>query len=374
MRQDHSIQAERAGGFTASLRGARIGTALATAALLLAACGAGGGSPAPTTGGSPAGGSPAAGSPGGGGANYPTGNITFVVPFDAGGPTDTVTRLIAAPMGTELGVTVIIENVPGAGGTVAAGQVAGSPPDGYRVLMHHIGMSTAPTLYPDLDYDPLTDFETIGLVTEVPMAIVARPDFPPTDLQGLIDYVGDPANVVTYANAGRGAASHLCGLLFEKATDLDVVEVSYTGTAPAKTDLLGGHVDFMCDQTTNVSAEILAGTVKAYAVTTPARVASLPEVPTTEEAGFGDIAVGVWHGLYVPAGTPEEIVTALSDALKVALQDQKVIDDLAKLGAAPVAQDQATPSALTALLEEQIGLWAPILEAAPTLPPPAPTT
>lgn len=367
MRQDQSSQPERAGGLGARPRAVRFGTVLAAAALVLAACGAGGGSPAPTGGGSAA--------PTAGGAAYPTGNITFVVPFDAGGPTDTVTRLIAGPMGAELGVTIVIENLPGAGGTVAAGQVADSPPDGYRVLMHHIGMSTAPTLYPDLDYDPLEDFETIGLVTEVPMAIVGRPDFPPNDLQELIEYVGDPANTVTYANAGRGAASHLCGLLFEKATDLDVVEASYTGTAPAKTDLLGGHVDFMCDQTTNVSVEILAGSVKAYAVTTPERVASLPDLETTTEAGFPDIKVGVWHGLYAPAGTPEDIVQKLTDALKVALQDQTVIDELAKLGAAPVAQDQATPAALTALLEEQIGLWRPILEAAPTAPPTAgPTT
>src|SRR5687768_13774025 len=273
-------------------RGVRFGTVLAAAALVLAACGAGGGSPAP------------GGSPGGGGA-YPASNITFVVPFDAGGPTDTVTRLIAEPMGAALGGTIVIENVTGAGGTVGAGNVADAPADGYRVLMHHIGMSTAPTLYPDLGFDPLTSFKTIGLVTEVPMAIVGKPDLPPNNMEELVAYVRDPANAVTYANAGRGAASHLCGLLFENATDLDVVEVSFTGTAPAKANLLGGHVDFMCDQTTNVSTEILAGSVKAYAVTTPARVASLPEVPTTTEAGFPDIKVGVWHGLYVPAGTPD---------------------------------------------------------------------
>lgn len=303
-------------------------------------------------------------------AAYPAGTITFVVPFDAGGPTDTVTRLIQTPMQQALGGTIVVENVPGAGGTTAAGQVADAPADGYRVLMHHIGMSTAPSLYPDLPFDPLTDFKTIGLVTEVPMAIVARPDFPPTNLQELVDYVGNPANTVTYANAGRGAASHLCGLLLENATELDVVEVSFTGTGPAKTQLLGGHVDFMCDQTTNVSAEILAGSVKAYAVTTPARVASLPEVPTTTEAGFPDLKVGVWHGLYVPAGTPDAVVTKLTDALKVALKDQTVIESLAALGAAPVPEDQATPAAHTQLLQEQIQLWQPILEAAPSLPPP----
>ena len=337
-----------------------LGVLLTTTALMMAACQPGGAGPSPGRG------SPGA-SPGAGG--YPTGTITIVVPFDASGPTDTVTRLIQPPMQQALGGTIVVENLPGAGGTVAAANVADSPADGHRVLMHHIGMSTAPSLYPDLSYDPLTDFKTIGLVTEVPMAIVARPDFPPNDLEELIAYVGDPANSVTYANAGRGAASHLCGLLFEEATDLDVVEVAYTGTAPAKTDILGGHVDFMCDQTTNVTAEILAGSVKAYAVTTPQRVASLPEVPTSTEAGFPDITVGVWHGLYVPADTPDSVVTELTDALKVALKDQKVIDDLAKLGAAPVSEDQATPAAHTQLLQEQIELWRPILEAAPSLPP-----
>lgn len=368
MGQDHSTQAERTQGPDPGLRRLRFGAVVVAA--LLTACQAGGGTPAP--GGSPGGGSPGAGaSPGG--AAYPTGNITFVVPFDAGGPTDTVTRLIAGPMGAALGVTIVVENVTGAGGTVAAGQVAAAPPDGYRVLMHHIGMSTAPTLYPDLDYDPLESFETIGLVTEVPMTIIGRPEFPPNNLQELVDYVGDNAGTVTYANAGRGAASHLCGLLFEEATDLDVTEVSYSGTAPALTDVLGGHVDFMCDQTTNTTKDIQAGKVKAYAVTTPDRVASLPDLETTEEAGFPDIAVSVWHGLYVPAGTPAEIVTKLSDALKVALKDQTVIDTLAGLGAAPVAQDQATPAALTQRLEEQIELWRPILEAAPTAPPAPPS-
>jgi tripartite-type tricarboxylate transporter receptor subunit TctC len=363
MRQGHSIHAERAGGLGPGLRGIRFGTVLAAAALVFAACQAGEGSPAPGGGGSPSPGG------GGGGEEYPTGNITFVVPFDAGGPTDTVTRLIAGPMGTELGTTIVIENVPGAGGTVAAGQVSDATADGYRVLMHHIGMSTAPALYPDLDYDPQEDFEPIGLVTEVPMTIIGRPDFPPNTMQELVDYVGDPANTVTYANAGRGAASHLCGLLFEDATGLDVTEASYTGTAPALTDLLGGHVDFMCDQTTNTSPNIKAGEVKAYAVTTPERVASLPDLETTAEAGFPDIAVAVWHGLYVPAGTPEDIVQKLSDALKVALKDQTVIDQLADLGTAPVAEDQATPDAHRQKLQEQTDLWAPILEAAPTAAP-----
>jgi tripartite-type tricarboxylate transporter receptor subunit TctC len=272
-------------------------------------------------------------------------------------------------MSEQLGVDIVVQNVTGAGGTVAAGQVAAAAPDGYTVLMHHIGMSTAPTLYPDLEFDPVESFEPIGLVTEVPMTFIGRPDFEPTTMEELVEYVRANAGEVTYANAGRGAASHLCGLLFEDATDIDVTEVAFDGTETALTNLLGGHVDFMCDQTTNTTEYILSGEVKGYAVTTPERIDALPDLQTTAEAGFEGIEVGVWHGLYVPAGTPQEIVQELTAALQTALQDQEVIDELATLGAAPVPQDQATPEAHTQLLQEQIELWAPILEAAPTLPP-----
>jgi tripartite-type tricarboxylate transporter receptor subunit TctC len=225
-------------------------------------------------------------------------------------------------------------------------------------------MSTAPTLYPDLPYDPLTDFKTVGLVTEVPMTIIARRDFEPGTLEELVTYVTENADTVTYANAGIGAASHLCGLLFQSAVGVTLTEVPYEGTGPALTDLVGGQVDFMCDQTTNTTGQIQAGEVKAYAVTTPERVATLPDLPTTEEAGLPDVQVGVWHGLYVPADTPDEVVQALSDALKVALADQAVIDALAELGAEPVAEDQATPQAHTEQLQSQIDLWRPIIEEA----------
>ncbi len=330
----------------------RTGALIAACALALAACQGGGtGSSGGESGGGDAG-------------SYPAQPITFVVPFAAGGPTDTVTRLVADPMAAELGGEVVVQNVTGAGGTVAAAQVANAEPDGYTVLMHHIGMSTAPTLYPDLDYDPLEDFEQIGLVTEVPMTIIGSPNFEPNTLEELIAYVEENADTVTYANAGIGAASQLCGLLFETATGIDLTEVPYDGTGPALDDLLGDQVDFMCDQTSNTSEPILAGQVKAYAVTTPERVESLPDVPTTEEEGYGDISVSVWHGLYVPAGTPEGIVTALNEALVVALQDQEVIDSMAELGTAPVPEDRATPDAHVQHLQEQIDLWRPIIEAA----------
>ena len=342
-------------------RGARLAALLATTALVAAACQTGGQGATPGGGTSPGPGTPAT-SPGTGG-DWPASQITIVVPFAAGGPTDTVTRLIAGPMGEELGVQIVIQNVAGAGGTVAAGQVAAAAPDGYTVLMHHIGMSTAPSLYPDLEYDPQEDFETIGLVTEVPMTIIGAPEFPPETLEELVTYVTENVDTVTYANAGVGAASHLCGLLIEDALGVDMTEASYDGTGPAMTDLLGGHVDFMCDQTTNTTEQIQAGEVKGYAVTTAEAVESLPDLPTTAEAGMPDVQVGVWHGLYVPAGTPADVVQTLTGALQVALQDEEVIEQLGNLGAAPVSQERATPEAHSQLLADQTELWRPFLQA-----------
>ncbi|MDQ4035213.1 MAG: tripartite tricarboxylate transporter substrate-binding protein [Chloroflexota bacterium] len=327
---------------------------LAALGLALAAC---------TGGGEGASGSGAADG-GDGGGTFPDGTITFVVPFSAGGPTDTVTRLVAEPMAAELGAEIVVTNVEGAGGTVAAGQVAGAEPDGYTVLMHHIGMSTAPTLYSDLPYDPLEDFEMIGLVTEVPMTFIGSPNFEPTTMEELITYVEENADTVNYANAGIGAASQLCGLLFEVATGIDLNEVPYDGTSPAMDDLLGDQVDFMCDQTTNTVEPILAGEVKAYAVTTPERVESLPDVPTTAEEGLEDLEVSVWHGLYVPAGTPQEVIDAMNSALVAALADESVISRLGRLGTAPVPEDRATPEAHREHLQAQIELWRPIIEAA----------
>ncbi len=297
-------------------------------------------------------------------ADYASQENTFVVPFAAGGPTDTVTRLIAEPMSEELGVPIVVQNVEGAGGTIAAGQIANAEADGYNVLMHHIGMSTAPSLYPDLAFDPLEDFKTVGLVTEVPMTIVANKDFEPTTFKELVAYLEENGEDVTLANAGVGAASQLCGLLLQDALGVKLTEVPYEGTGPALTDLVGGQVDLMCDQTTNTTGQIQSGEIKAYAVTTPERVESLPDVPTTEEEGLADLQVGVWHGLYVPAETSDAVVEKLTAALGVALEDQNVIDQLADLGAKPSAKEDATPEALTEQLTTQIDLWQPIIEKA----------
>jgi tripartite-type tricarboxylate transporter receptor subunit TctC len=296
--------------------------------------------------------------------DYPTGPVTIVVPFSAGGPTDTVTRLVAEPMSASLGQQIVVQNVGGAGGTLGATQVAGAAADGYTLLLHHIGMSTAPSLYTDLAFDPVESFEPIGLVTSVPMTIVARKDFEPNTLAELIDYVKANADTVTYANAGIGAASHLCGMLFMSAIDTELVTVPYQGTGPAMTDLLGGQVDFMCDQTTNTTGQILGGEVKAYAVTSPERLANLPDLPTTAEAGLPDFAIGVWHGLYAPAGTPPDVLAKLNAALQAAVADPTVAERFAELGTSPATAEEATPEALAKTLTDQIALWKPLIEAA----------
>jgi tripartite-type tricarboxylate transporter receptor subunit TctC len=295
---------------------------------------------------------------------YPDRTITIVVPFAAGGPTDTVTRLVAEAMSKDLGQQIVVENVGGAGGTLGAGRVASAEPDGYTLLLHHIGMATSATLYRKLAYDTLNAFEYVGLVTEVPMTIVARKDFEPSDLKGLVDYVKANKDKVTLANAGIGAASHLCGMLFMSAIGTPLVTVPYKGTGPAMTDLLGGQVDIMCDQTTNTTKQIQGGTIKAYAVTTAKRLDVLPDVPTTDEAGLPGMQVGIWHGLYAPKGTPGEITERLSKSLQVALKDPNVAARFAELGTVPSSDADATPAALKAKLESEIVRWKPIIDAA----------
>ena len=295
---------------------------------------------------------------------FPNKPVTIVVPFAAGGPTDTVARLVAQAMSANLKQTVLIENVGGAGGTVGAGRVARAPGDGYTLLLHHIGHSTAPSLYRKLAYDPVGDFEAVGLITDVPMTFVARKDFPAKNMQDLISYVKTNKDKVTYANAGIGSASHLCGMLFMTSIQTDLTTVPYKGTGPAMNDLLGGQVDFMCDQTTNTTSQIKGGKIKAYAVTTKTKVPSLPELPTLDSAGVPGFEVGVWHGLYAPKGTPTPVVDRLVKALQAALQDATVKQRFADLGTEPVALNRATPEALRAHLRREIDKWAPIIKKA----------
>lgn len=296
--------------------------------------------------------------------DFPSKPITIVVPFAAGGPTDTVARLVAQSMSVNLKQTVLIENVGGAGGTVGAGRVARAPGDGYTLLLHHIGQSTAPTLYRKLAYDPISDFEPIGLITDVPMTFVARKDFPAKNMADMVAYVKANKDKVTYANAGIGSASHLCGMLFMTSIQTDLTTVPYKGTGPAMNDLLGGQVDFMCDQTTNTTSQIKGGKIKAYAVTTKTKVPSLPDLPTVDSAGVPGFEVGVWHGLYASKGTPAPVIDRLVKALQAALQDPMIKQRFADLGTEPVALNRATPEALRAHLHREIGKWAPIIKKA----------
>ncbi len=295
---------------------------------------------------------------------YPDRSITMVVPFSAGGPTDTVGRLIAEKMSADLGQQVIVENVGGAGGTLGAGQVAGSEADGYTILLHHIGMATSATLYRNLAYQPLEAFEYVGLVTEVPMTLVSRADFEPTDMASFIAYVKENADTITMANAGIGAASHLCGMLFMQAVEAPIVTVPYKGTGPAMTELLGGQIDIMCDQTTNTAEQIKGGTIKAFAVTSPARLDIFPDLPTVAEGGLPGLEVSIWHGIYTPKGTPAEANDRLTAALQAALADPEIAAKFAELGTAPSSAADATPAALKAKLESEIARWKPVIEAA----------
>ena len=296
--------------------------------------------------------------------SYPDRTITMIVPFAAGGPTDTVARLIAEPMTAQLGQQVIVENVGGAGGTLGAARVAKADPDGYTLLLHHIGQATSASLYRKLPYKPGEAFAGVGLVTDVPMTLVARNDFPPAAIGDLITYWKEHGDKVTLANAGVGSASHLCGMLLMDALDTPATTVPYKGTGPAMTDLMGGQVDLMCDQTTNTSAQIKGGKIKAYAVTSKSPVPSLPDLPTLDASGLPGFEVGIWHGLYAPAGTPPEVIEKLAGALQTALADPKVIERFADLGTEPVSKEDATPAALDAQLKSEIARWQPIIEAA----------
>jgi tripartite-type tricarboxylate transporter receptor subunit TctC len=297
-------------------------------------------------------------------ADYPDRPITVLVPHAAGGPTDTVARLIAESMTGTLGQQVLVENAGGAGSTVGTGRAARAEPDGYTLLLNHVAQASSATLYRKLAYDPDGAFDGVGRITDVPMTIVARGDLAPNSIGELIEYIRANKENVTYAHAGVGSASHLCGMLFMAALDVPMTTVPYKGTGPAMTDLLGGQVDVMCDQTTNTTNQIKAGKIKGYAVTTPERLAVLPDLPTLDEAGLDGFEMTVWHGLYAPAGTPEEAVEKLSQALQAAVQDPKVVERFAGLGTVPVPPEQATPAAMDQLLQAEIVKWKPIIEAA----------
>lgn len=296
--------------------------------------------------------------------DYPTRPVSLVVPFAAGGPTDTLARNLAQQMAKTLKQQVIVENRVGAGGTLGAGIVAKSKPDGYQVLLHHIGMSTAPTLYRKLPFNPLTDFEYIGQIADVPMTLIARTGLPPDNYKDFVTYLKANKDKLNMGNAGLGAASHLCGLLFMSRIQANIQTIPYTGTGPAMSALMGNQVDLMCDQTTNTTGAIQSGRVKVFGVTTKKRVPSLQYVPTLQEQGLKDFEVAVWHGLYVAKGTPKPIVDKLNAALVAAVKDPQFKESLAKLGAEVVSPDRATPESLAKHLKAEIEKWGPIIKKA----------
>lgn len=294
---------------------------------------------------------------------YPSKPITLLVPTGAGGPTDTVARLIGESMSKTLGQTVIVENVPGAGGTIGMARVAKSDPDGYTISIWHIAHATAPSLYANLKYDVVKDFDHIGRITDVPMTIVSKAALPVTNVTELVDWIRKDRDKITYAHAGIGSAAHLCMLMFMKELGVPLKGVSYKGTGPAMNDLLGGQFDIMCDQTTNTTNQIKDGKIKGFAVTTKTKVSSLPELPTLDSGAIKGFDVSAWHAMWAPKGLPKDISDKIVAALQVALKDARVKERFASLGTEPVAAAQATPEALKAHVEAEVPRWNAAIKA-----------
>ncbi|WP_310626964.1 tripartite tricarboxylate transporter substrate-binding protein [Limnohabitans sp.] len=292
--------------------------------------------------------------------------VTIVVPFTAGGPTDRVARDLAEAMRKPLGANVVVENVAGAGGTIGANKVAKAPQDGHTVLLHHIGMAASPALYRKMPYNTTEDFEYLGVVNEVPMTLIGRPTLPATNFKELQAWITQNKGTVNLGNAGLGAASHLCGLLFQSALKIDMTTVPYKGTAPAMNDLMGGQIDLLCDQTTNTTSQIEAKTVKAFAVTTTKRLttSALKHLPTLDESGLKGFEVTIWHGLYAPKGTPADVTAKINKALTAALKDPEFIKKQQGLGAVVVTDKRTDGADHKKFVASEIAKWGPIIQSA----------
>jgi tripartite-type tricarboxylate transporter receptor subunit TctC len=295
---------------------------------------------------------------------YPTKPISLVVPFTAGGPTDVVARTLAASMSKTVGQSVVVENKPGAGGTIAAAYVKNAANDGHTILIHHNGMATAPALYRKLAYNPLTDFEPIGLSIDVPMTLVSRKDLPANTLPELIAYLKVNKDKVSMANAGLGAVSHLCGTIFQQSIGVDLTTVPFQGTGPAMTNLVGGQVDLLCDQTTSTIPQIKGDKIKLFGVTTKSRITALPQAGTLAEQGLKDFEVVVWHGMYAPKGTPKDVVMKVNAAMQAALKDPVVIARMTDLAAEVIPAAKQTPEAHKAFLASEVDKWGKVIKAA----------
>ncbi len=293
--------------------------------------------------------------------------ITIVVPFSAGGPTDRVARDLAEAMRKPLGGgTIVVDNAAGAGGSIGANKVAKATADGHTLLLHHIGMATMPTLVRNLPFKVESDFEYLGMVNDVPMTLIGRPSLPANNYKELSAWINENKGKINLGNAGIGAASHLCGLMFQNALKTDMTTVPYKGTAPAITDLIGGQIDLLCDQTTNTTSQIEGKKVKAFAVTTTRRLSppALKDLPTLNESGLKGFEVTIWHGLYAPKGTPADVVAKLNAALKAALKDPDFIKKQEGLGAVVVNDKRVEPAEHKKFVAAEIAKWSPVLKAA----------
>lgn len=296
--------------------------------------------------------------------NFPTRPVTVVIPFAAGGPTDALGRVVAQSMTASMGQSVLVENVTGAGGTLARAKVAQAQPDGYNVLLAGLGTATSVTLYRKLTFNPVESFDTVGLIARVPMVLVGRKDLPVKDIGELVKYITTNKDKVTFGDGGIGSGSQFCGLLLMSSLQVKMTAISYRGSGPAMLDLIGGRIDLLCDQTTTTLSHISEGMVKGYAVTVKTRVASAPELPTLAESGVRDFELSNWYGFMVRKGTPKPIVDQLAKSLRASLADPNVVKRLGEFGAIPAAQDQATPEAFGTFFRAEVNRWAPIIKAA----------
>jgi tripartite-type tricarboxylate transporter receptor subunit TctC len=303
--------------------------------------------------------------------SYPTRPVTIVVPFAAGGPTDIIARIVGEYFSKSLGQQFVIENIAGAGGTTGITRGAQAKPDGYTIMMGHMGThGAAPALYPNLKYDPNKDFEPIGLAAGTPILIVARKDFPAADLKEFIAKAKDTSTRISQAHAGVGSVSFTtCTLLSSQLGVKHHRVVAYRGTGPALNDLVGGQVDYMCDQIVNLVEQVKGNAIRAYAIAIPARSPALPEVPTSTEAGLPDYQVSAWNALFAPKGTPKEIVAKLNDTLIKALGNDATRERLLELGSVIPDKAGRSPQALAELVKSEVARWTPILKAAATAGP-----
>ena len=296
---------------------------------------------------------------------YPQRPVTMIVPFAAGGPTDVIARIVGDHMSRTLGQQIVIENVAGAGGTTGITRAAQSQPDGYTIMMGHMGThGAAPALYPNLKYDPTKDFVPVGLAAGTPIVIVAKKDFPANDLKGFLDYMKANSEKVNMAHAGAASVSHVTGILLNSTINAKPTLVAYRGTGPALNDLMANTVDFMTDQIVNVAPQIQGGNIKAFAIATPERSPALPNVPTTKEAGLPDYQVSAWNAVFAPKGTPPDVAAKLTDALDKALDDENTKKRLLDLGGVVPSKADRSPAALQKLVDSEVARWTPVLKAA----------